>query len=691
MFELFGPFARPSPSVLPAALAAWPVLVAVAILLGRSERARAWALVGSVVGAAGSATALGLVLARPADSRILLSPLGVAARVGQLDLPLALAIDPGSAVLATAAFVVAAAIARRTPPRARSFGARRRAVLLLLTLAATLVAILGDGAATLVLGGALASLGAAALGHASGEAFVTDRVADLALVGAACVAFWLFGGSWIDGPYVPDLEPRLVVAASEGGAAHTAPDLFDEDDDDDDRPRAAARGPQSPGSLSLGSLPGAVVMVDGTWLRKGDSLLRAPFGPTPVPAGPHTLRVHVGPGSDDYYVPRVQLGSGESLALAVQGSTMTFREMTDQLAARDASGVQASRASLARRTMAPGISAAGVVLVLALLAVLARVRLLPFHSPRGDRALPLGAFVALAIAWRYGVLASLAPATASAAACALFAAASVRGLAAIRFERPHDAALGAEVAFAATGLLVNAPAAALLHGCVAALGAAGRRADRPWPRATHVALLFTRASILGACGAVSHASLLVVGLGLVATLVLSSAPSAPSSAWAWLVAALVALLVVDPRTFGHARASIADQALGKSVLPPSLALVVLLAAVVAFGVAASGRTAARLRAWSAPPLAALPSRATGAVALSASSAVTELDARLFDGLLQLGEGVIRAAGWVFARIDEALVSGSALSAPVPSERAARAVMLGLALVTLAAFSLPWLV
>jgi len=688
MFELFGPFARPSPSPLPAALAAWPVLVAVAILLARRERARTWAFWGALLGAGASAAALALLLARPADARVLLSPLGVAARVGQLDLALVLALEPGSAVLATAAFVVAAAIARGQGARGQAPGTRRRALLLLLTLAATLIAVLGDGAATLVLGGALASLGAASLGRVSRGSFVMDRIADVALVGAACVAFWLFGGSWIDGQYTPDLEPRLVVA-SEGGAGHTAAALFDDDDDDDDRHGPAARGPQSPGSLSLGSLPGAALMVDGTWLRRGDALLRAPFGATPVPAGPHTLRVHVGPGSDDYYVPRVQLGAGEHLTLAIQGSTMTFREMTDQLAARDASGVQVARTALARRTMAPGVSAAGVVIVLLLIGFAARVRLLPFHAPDGDRAPSLGAFVALAMAWRYGVLASLAPATAAAGAAVLFVVAAARGRAALRSERAPGALLGAELAFAAAGALASAPAAALLHGCIATATSANRGA-RPWPRAAHLALFFTRASILGACGGLAHASALVVAVGLAATLLVASVPSAPSSVWGWLASAVVAFLAVDPRTFAHARASLGDLALGKSLLPPSLALVALLGAVVAFGVASSRRTAARLRAWTAPPVDALPSRAAGAIVLSASSAVTELDARLFDGALQLAEVFLRALGWLFARLDDAIVSRSAISAPTPSERVARAVTILLALLTLAAFSLPWL-
>jgi len=51
---------------------------------------------------------------------------------------------------------------------------------------------------------------------------------------------------------------------------------------------------------------------------------------------------------------------------------------------------------------------------------------------------------------------------------------------------------------------------------------------------------------------------------------------------------------------------------------------------------------------------------------------------------------VRGAAWVFGRVDEALVSRSSTPLPVPSERVARAVLLTLTLLTLAAFSVPWL-
>ncbi len=680
MFEIFGIFARPVPSLAPAGLAVWPLLVAIAILVSPGARARRYLIAGSTAGAVASIAALVFVLV--SGDRMLLTSLGVAARVGQLELSLGLVIEPPSALLAAAAFGYVAWRAARTQASARSssFGARRRAALGALTLSATLVAILADGAATLVLGAALTSLLGLVSGRASATAFATDRVADVALLASACVAFWLFGGSWIDGAYVPDLQPRLVIASS-AGTSHPSAALFDEDEDERPRPASPA---QSPASLSLGSLPRAAVMVDGTWLRSGDALLRAPFAGASVPAGSHTLRLHVGPGSDDFYVPRVQLGGGEQLALMVQGSTATFREMTDQLAAQDASGAPVARLALARRTMAPGVAAAGVVLVLALLAFAARLRLWPFDRAPGDRA-PLAAFAALTIAWRFGVFAPLAPMTAAVATGALFVVALLHGSLALR--EGARAWTSAELAFAGAGVIAGAPSAALAHGCVAVfLGADGSRVPRP----SHLALLFTRASILGACGALEHGSMLVVALGLGAALALSSPPAEPSRRWLWAPAIAVAIVAIDPRTLLHPRPSLLDQAFGKSVLPPSLALVVLLAAVTAFAVAASRRTAARLALPVSSAFTHAPSAATGAVTLAAASAVTELDSRFVDGFVQLGEAVLRAIAWLSSRLDAALVARSAFELPLPSERVTRALVVCLALLTLAAFSLPWL-
>src|SRR6185312_17387646 len=252
MFEIFGSVARPTPGVLPLLLALAPLVGAAAF--GDAKRARVRALAALSACGLGALVFFAWSFRWPAEQRLVLASLGVAARVGQLDLRLALGLDPLGAAASFAVSVVAARLvwAQRN---------RRRIALVCAMASAMQCVVLADGAATLALAFGVAALAGGVLGYVHHTHFVADRVADVALIGAAAVLFWALGGAWVDGQYVPELEPRLVVAAS---APAAKPQPVD-DDDDDERQPVVARGAQS--TLSFGGLPGAYVLLDGSWLR----------------------------------------------------------------------------------------------------------------------------------------------------------------------------------------------------------------------------------------------------------------------------------------------------------------------------------------------------------------------------------------------------------------------------------------
>lgn len=677
MFELFGPLARPEPSALPLALALLPLAAAAAAFLGgRRARGAAVFVLGGV--AFVSVASLAWLATRPADERLLLSHVAVAARVGQLDLVLAVALDPFGAFASAGVALVAArlVLAQRS--------ARRIALLCVLSSAVELV-VLADGAATLVLAGGLASLAAASLGRMRSTHFVADRVADAATIFGAAVLFWALGGSWIDGDYVPQLDARVVVATP----APTQPD-----------PPGRRR---APATLSSDALPGSAVLVDGAWLRDGRGrVARAPFAGLPLAAGPHTARVHVGAGSDDFLVPRLEAPAGGDVALVLHGSTTTFRQLQDDLVARDATGATPGRAALARRRFFGSLPAAGLSVALFALALVARLRAFPFAPSVDEPARALAALGGFAILARYP-LASLVPTSAVFVAAALAACSALAAAAALRSGRPGSL-VAAEVAFAGAGAVGGALPVAAVHAVLAALLLA--RANQPPSPFAHVALFPTRVAIVASCAslvfgalpaalALTAAWLASCGLGRVQR---SSSGLATALGAAAALGSLV--LAVDPRTFGAAAVPLADRWLGSSFVgatgaAASPALVVLTAAVVAFGYgAARTRTLERLAA--SPLVEAMAAcapafaRVGSALGRAVADALSELDAKA-DAIVRSVLGAARGGGALLATADSTafVLSTGRLRAPLPTERALRFVLVPVVLALAAVFVVPW--
>ena len=680
MFEVFGPLARPTPSWAPLVLALLPLVGALAALRDR-RRARLVATVVLASCAAAFLLALGWLAQWPAETRLVLAHVGIAARVGELELVLALGLDPFAALGCAAAALVAARLvwAQRSP---------RRIALLCATASAVELALLADGAATLVLALGLASVLGGVLGYVHLTHFVADRAGEVAVIFGAAVLFWALGGSWVDGQYVPELEPRVVVASA---APAPRPSLVDADDDDERPGPPLRRGARA--TLSMGSLPGAAVLVDGTWLRDERKRgARAPFADVGIPAGPHTLRVHVGAGSDDYYVPRIDAAENASLALAVRGPTTTFRELRDDLVARDAAGGTPGRAALERRKFFGLISAAGVALAALALAFVARVRAFPFAAPFDDPARALVGLAALAVLARFPV-GALAPGATPAIATALAVSSIAAAAVALRTRRASDA-LAAELAFAGAGLVAGVPAVAAVHAAVASIGRPGR--------AMQLSLFPARVAVVGACAALPHAAFPTIA-ALVATLLCACALArATDSRGSRVVAALLTaaglVLAFDSRAFGGP-APLATKLLDASFSglarapAASLPLFALVTALVAFAWGASRTRALDRLAESLAPVARfapLPARVTSAVARAVAAALVELEARL-GALVRLGDSAVRGASALASVAEEVAVvrPTSRLRVPLPSERALRLLLVPLAVVAAALFVVPW--
>jgi hypothetical protein len=672
MFEVFGPLARPTPGIL-------PLVVALLPLLGLFSKRRGLVALG--LSGLFAAIELAWSMRWPAEERVVLSQLGVASRIGQLDLVLALALDP----LGAFASVVVAAVAARLVLAQR---APRRIALLCVLASATDLVVLGDGAATVVLGLGIASIASAMLGRARLANVAADRVGELATVLAAGILFWALGGSWIAEQYVPELEPRVVVAKD--APAHRA-NLLDDDDREvaKSTPKRGARA-----TLSLGSMPGALVLVDGTWLRDKRAIT-APFEGAPISAGAHAFRVHPGPGSDDYVVPRANVAENERVTLALQGATTTFREVHDDLVARDALGDAAGKSALARRRFFGGISVVGVILALVALGLAARARLFPFAASRDEPARALGAFGALVVVARYA-MGELAPTSAANVAIALGLCSVLAAASALR-EGDARALLAAEIAFAGAGAVAGAPAVAIVHGAVAAL-----LFSRSAPTAiAHVAFVPTRVVIFGALAALRY-GWLAAAVGVAAAWLAACALSrlAGRDRVLPIVASVAAVvLAFDARVFGAAHGPLASffEPMPGAFAPAataSLPLAVLALAASAFAWGAS-RGDALNRFAKSPILATitrlqpLTARASSALALACASALSELEARL-GAVIAFADRFLSAVGSFFSAIDELVFRRVRVAIPLPDDRATRFILVPIALLAAGAFALPWL-
>ncbi len=698
MFEIFGLLTQPTPSVLPLLLALWPLVGALACL-GDPRRARKRAIGVCASGAIVAMAVLAFATRWPGEQRFLLRHLGVAARVGQLDLVLSLGLDPLAAFASSAVFAVTALLVTRQGCEAPS--ARRRIGLLCIMGTTAQFAVMADGAALLLVAAGTSSLLGGALGYLRGSSFVADRIADVTLASAAAITFWTLGGSWIDDQYVPELDARVVTASAVTGPTqhHGGSDEEDEDDKPQSTPRSRGRAARA--TLSLTSLPSAAVLVDGAWLRTpSQSIARSPFIDVPIAAGPHTIRVHVGAGSDDYYIPRVSSVEGERVKLALRGATTTFRELEDDLVMHDALGSRDAYAALARRRFF-GVSAAGLVLVFAFAAFITRARLFPFDAPRflGEApARSLAAIVSLVIVARYPFGAA-SPLTATVIACVLLLGSIMAFAGALRGRRA-PALLAGELGLAGAGMVAGAPAIAMVHGTLAALLLTH---SLSLPRAVSVLFFPTRVAIIGTLSALAYGAFPVaVGLAVILLGSLTIASTHPTRSRLGMSTAGITVLVLaaDPRVFGFAREPLVASLLRPSfgALGPftrcSLPLFFLVAAVHTFAwVYSRSRSYGAMGSWRVlrvlDEVGPTLSRGAYAITSATTAALFEVEARS-SWVVDACDRAVRGACALLFVVDDTATSVAPARMTSLSERTTRIVLVPIALATAALFALPWL-
>jgi hypothetical protein len=282
----------------------------------------------------------------PSGRRALLEPLGAGARIGQLDLSVALWFDPLAAAAAALACVVALAAVVLAPGRMAHDDGWRAWAWIHLALEATLVSFLADGFVATAIGWSVASLAVAWLAagadpRAARIAATRSAAGVAALTIGAVLVFWGMGGSWEGDEFVPDTQPRFVAARI--GEAVPQP--------------SAPPGPNTEGSterppggaVTSTSGAGALVFVDDA---RGGALV-SPFVGVPVQGGSHGFRIHRGGATEDAVVPRVAFEGGDEIALVQLGPTLVFRVIADNLLLRDRRSEPVVKCALEAR-QAPG-------------------------------------------------------------------------------------------------------------------------------------------------------------------------------------------------------------------------------------------------------------------------------------------------------------------------------------------------
>jgi hypothetical protein len=359
--------------VLPALGALWQLLVE---RRRPTESGHRWALVFLALTATATIAHVAILAELPAGRRALLEPIAPEARIGQLDVSLALWFDPLAGGAAVLACVVALAGAILLPAdTARRWGWRAWAWIQL-TLAAALVAFLADGFVTTAIGWSMASLSVASLAgwgspRAARVAATRGAIAIAALLVGAVLLFYGNAGSWDGDDFVPDPQPQFVAARmGEEPSPHA--------------PAPAPAGAGEPGEVRLGGtvtltdVAGAQVFVDDA--RRDP--LRSPFVGVPVRAGLHGFRIRRGGATEDATMPRVGFEGNDDIAIVPFGPTLAFRTLADQVSLRDRRGELAVGHALASR-LAPG----GMALLMAVLAAwLVAAAAIGAPPPRGAPA-----------------------------------------------------------------------------------------------------------------------------------------------------------------------------------------------------------------------------------------------------------------------------------------------------------------
>lgn len=506
-------------------------------------------------------------------------------RVGSFELSLSLLLDGRAALLTLGACALAVAELVRTTDLERLLDRTPRVGLALM---GALLAVLGDGPLPFAIGATIAALAASSLGPAARPlgASLAHASGVLAMVGGFVLAWGLGGSFGIRVGHEPDYTrrnpvPAEIYTASELGydaeASAVGPELWPvlvglpvSAGPGTPGPKALASGGMptvaSPGWVSFVSAPGSRLFLKGTEAAGTSPIVRRE-----IPSGFVDMEIEPRGGGRRVRFRAVQVPPGREVAIVAVGPTLSYRELSAQLALDDGTG------RFVRRTLDPeapehrralGVPVVDLGVVAFALAALA-VALLG----SGTLGVGLHAILGVGLLARVGGLGLPTRLTSAVALVFVLAGLALLARVLVAIRRRDEVAIPAELsrvlaALAAAGAVAvpNAASLLLVGGLLALAGlegltkGAGHTLEaRLLPVVTGVlavvALVLGRPLLVGAVGKLAGLGL-VVGLAGLVLAVRSVSPAkrkkkaspfgARMAASLTALAALTALLVGDP-------------------------------------------------------------------------------------------------------------------------------------------------
>ncbi|WP_437711976.1 NADH-quinone oxidoreductase subunit L [Sorangium sp. So ce448] len=200
------------------------------------------------------------------------------------------------------------------------------------------------------------------------KAFVVNRIGDWGFVCGLALLFWGLGARWLDdGRFLSDYRARFVAVAAEARGDHGASGGAQDGAGGKAGERRAQPLAGAKGYLTFTGHPGARVylgIADAAQLASSPR----PFGVSPfirkeIDAGAHSVVIVPGDGAviggdgvEIAAIERMRVEPGKEIVVATVGSTVTFREIHDQLVIKDASGKAFLKDALESKTVWGGVA-----------------------------------------------------------------------------------------------------------------------------------------------------------------------------------------------------------------------------------------------------------------------------------------------------------------------------------------------
>ncbi|WP_437830508.1 NADH-quinone oxidoreductase subunit L [Sorangium sp. So ce1153] len=224
------------------------------------------------------------------------------------------------------------------------------------------------------------------------KAFVVNRVGDWGFLCGLALLFWGLGARWLDdGRFLSDYRARFIAVAAEAHGEEGAPAALAGDGGRGKAgERRAASRAGAKGYLTFTGHPGARVYLG---IASAAQLASSPppFAVSPflrkeIDAGVHSVvivpgdgAVVAGDGLEIAAIDRMRVEPGQEVVVATVGSTVTFREIHDQLVIKDASGKAFLRDALQSKTVWGGVALVTLACLFLFVGAAGKSAQLPLH------------------------------------------------------------------------------------------------------------------------------------------------------------------------------------------------------------------------------------------------------------------------------------------------------------------------